>query len=141
MTLPSYEASIWVLTGFFTLYGLIFLWMSRSATKSQDTGFMKARLFFFLFALLYFSFAHYSAYTGIIYSTDMGITPPCENLINTTTLTGNTTAYTYYPSCNQTPPAAHNAFTIGYGWLLWIELIVLLLGSLFIMIWRMYKKW
>ncbi len=143
MSLPTYELSIWVLTAFFITIGTLLLWASKTASKQQDATFIRARVFFFLLALLYFGLAHFSAYTAIVYSTEMGTTPPCENLLNSTTLdvSTNITTYTYIPSCNQTPPEAQNAFLVGYGYLLWIEFVFLMIGSLLYIVDRMYHKW
>lgn len=141
--LDAYQTSIWVLCAFFTLFGVILLTMSRNVGRPEDTSFLKARIFLFLFALLYFSLAHYAAYSAIVYSVEYGTQPACTNLINTTStnLSTNLTSYTYVSSCSTTPPAAQNAFQVGLGYVLWIELVILLLGSLYLIIDRAARRW
>lgn len=139
--ISNYEINLWLLSFFSMLFGMLFLFVSRKTSPKEEEGGMNVRLFLFLFSLIFFAFAQYSIYAAIVYNIDLGGFPECENLLNTSTTIAATTTYTYMNSCTGTPPPAQVSFLQAYGWVLWIEAIVLLIGSFFIIIARIARRW
>jgi hypothetical protein len=140
VAISTFEVAVWALAIFFSLYGLLFLILSRHTDPSKDPKFMKTRLFLFLFSLLYFSFAHYAAYTGIVLNIEYGVNP-CSTQINMTTSAGNLTSYSYYTSCNTSASEVLSAFQVTYGWLLWLEMATVVLGGMFLFLNWLRKLW
>lgn len=81
--------------------------------------------------------------TGLTYTTEYNNNPPCENLVNSTTIDASTniTAYTYVSSCFSRP-----AFELGNYLLIilvWSGFILglLIVISLIILLGRMLSQW
>lgn len=84
-----------------------------------------------LFALLYFSLAHFTMYGALALSVEYDNNAPCENLLMNSTTNGTLTINHYADSCQSitTPAVLETYFTL-FTWLLYIDLFALMLGTL-----------
>lgn len=137
MTLSAYETNTWLQAAFFVILGCVFLYLSRKNDAQRQSKIIPVRLLFVLLAFSYFAFAHLAVYGALIYNVEYG---ECEPVINTTTTTGATTAYTYLNDC-QTLPAGQETYLQGYTWLLYLEAAIVGIGVFLFFIERVLVRW
>lgn len=119
----------YLMSFFLVLFAFGFLYVASKETKDIKN-------LLIVVAIAYIFLAHIGVMVGLGISTEEAVSAPCENVINTTTTSGNTTTYTYMDSCmNETSqPGIDSLFTM-FGFL------VVLIGSsiLFFIIWFVWR--
>lgn len=134
--------SAYVLALFLTVYGVFFLYTSRTIKTDAAAKLLSVQTFLFMFGILYFALAHFSVYSALVYDTQYALVPQCEYLPGNSTTAGSLTTYAFYNTCaNDTYPEGQHALLTSYTWILYMNLVALMLGSFFLIVARAYKKW
>lgn len=140
MSLPSFETSAYVLAAFMLVYGFLFLFLSRTVGNGE-AKFLSIPTFLLMFSILYFAMSHYSVYAALIYDTNYALKPACDYLPNSSTTLGSVTTYDFVNTCrDDVYPEGQLALTKGYGWVLYLDLATLMLGSFFLIMARIIRK-
>lgn len=136
----------WILTAFLFGFGVLFLWLTKeiepaNRQKNVIDKVVNLKVALLCLGLGYIVLAHFTAYSGIVIGLETGTTPECENLLNETTITINTTSYSYYNSCAGTnTKLALNGIILGYNALMLLDLFFIFIGLTFLMF-RGFTKW
>lgn len=143
----DFIASGYVLAGFLTLYGIVFLWLSQQEAPNADLGGKKKILnlsramYIFGFFYLLLAFGNVFVATGnTLFLTNQA---PCENLVHNSTYnyTSNVTTYQYYDSCeNREVPKTNERLYVVLGWVMGLNLIAVIAGF-FVLIVRWLMRW
>lgn len=141
MTLPTFEVSAYVFAAFLFAYGLVFLHLSKT-TGGGEAKFLSIPTFLFMFAILYFGLSHFSMYAAMVYDSEYSLTPACEYVPSNSTTTGLVTTYAFVNTCEgDTYPEGQVALIQGFSWVLYLDLAVLMIGSFFLIMSRVIKRW
>lgn len=128
------------LAWFLAAFGAFFGFLAYKEPKKK--GLITARNILILFCFLYLALSHFSAYAGLAYAVEQTYIAPCENVVANSTYSGNTTQYAYVDSCegNIVPKGAARLFGM-YGYLLYLDLLVITLGMMFLLIRKVFLEW
>ena len=136
---------VWVtviLSIFLTLYGILLLWLSQRVSK--DESIISISKVFVVFGLFYIALAHFGMASTMLYGVTQTNLAPCEWLVNQSVTSGTTTTttnYTYYDGCSsRTIPESINVSYKLYMWLIYIDLLAIVLGGLYLLF-RWMGRW
>lgn len=135
----------WALTLFLFCFGVLWLWLAKETPPAERKKnivdrVINAKVAFLGLGFAYLFLAHYTGYAGVITGLEIGQLPTCEYLVNTTVVTGNTTAYTYLNPCSGVAVAnAVRGQLEGLNALLILDVFALFVGATFL-IFRGFSK-
>jgi hypothetical protein len=147
--ISSYEITLYIFAIFCTVYGILFFLASANTPPPPNPNrqlwkwALNTKTFTLCLAITYVAMAHFSIYSSLALDLDQGYNSPCENVVaNSTYVNTSLTSYQYTNSCaGQTAPAINeNIFTI-YTWMMIIEFIILMLGTMLLAMRWFFSKW
>lgn len=131
-------------------YILAFLFLSLSAIA----GFFAARIYFdnrkrtwghFLLPIIticFFFLGMFTILVGLGFSVEFSTLAPCENVINSTIITNNTTTYTYVDSCDaRTTPTSIESLYRAYAYILYAILMMAVIALMFLGVKKVLLEW
>lgn len=145
MSMSGFEISAYILTFFLSGFGILFLILSSQVPPPEKKGIgslILGKLIFVLFGLLYLSLANFTLYAGIQTGINEANFAPCTYILSNSTDINSTTTFYYFSNTCATREASSTTTTFRdlFGWVLWIDLLVLAFGSMLLFA-RLISKW
>lgn len=138
----SFEFGAYAMSLFLTVYGFLFIYLSTQEPPASNKNWFTGKVLFAGLALVYLGVAHFTVYMALNYNIEYGNQPACENVVNTSNyLSSTVTQYTWINTCDgRDVPAATTTLFTAYSWILWMNLMLLMLGSIILTL-RWVTRW
>jgi len=128
-------------TAAFTLAAFCFLYGVISAWAGYKSGGI-SRTLLFTYAAAFLSLSLFSVLVGTGFAVELTTQADCENVINSTTVSGNTTSYTYVDTCAATTtPESIERLYQAYAYLLLAVILVSVFAVMFLGLRAVLFKW
>lgn len=128
-------------TAAFTLAAFCFLFGFLSAYVGyRSSGVSRTLLFTYAAAFLFLSL--FSVLVGVGFAVELTNQAACENVINSTTVNGNVTSYTYVDSCaGSAVPSSIERLYQAYAYILLAVILVSVFAVMFLGLKAVLFKW
>lgn len=136
----DYVTSGYVLAGFLILYGAAYFWIGGQLADNNKSWLSWSNVLRVLGGM-YVLLSLLSVYVATGSSLYVSNHAPCETVINSTTVNGSVTHYTYTegPSCGKVPSTSERMY-ITLGWVVFISFALVAVGLLTLIV-RVIYKW
>lgn len=132
--------STFLLAALLLANAVLFIVLGVLAKKETDKRFIQPRLVFFIFAAVYFGFAHFAMVGGYGLSVEPNNNTPCEWLVSHETVVNNTTTYSHALTCPSTTTTASNLYA-ALMTLTYIGYLAVFIGAIYLFGRMFIKRW